>query len=193
MQAARIHSFGSADVLELDDVPLPDPQRDEVLIKVRAASINPVDYKIRSGEYPGVKADELPITLGRDVAGLVVRCGDEVAAFKPGDEVFAMLGSDGGAQAEFVIARERDLAKKPQRLDYREAAAVPLAAITAWQGLFDHGGLEAGQHVLIHGGAGGVGHFAIQLAKERGATVSTTCSSDDVDFVHELGADRAID
>jgi NADPH:quinone reductase-like Zn-dependent oxidoreductase len=193
MQAARIHSFGSADVLYIDEVPIPQPQRDEVLIKVRAVSVNPVDYKIREGDIPNVTQEQLPVTLGRDVAGTVARCGDEVSGYRPGDAVYALLDGKHGGYAEYVIVKERDLARKPERLDYREAAAVPLAAITAWQGLFDHAGLKAGQHVLIHGGAGGVGHFAIQLAKEKGATVSTTVSSDDVDFAHELGADRAVD
>src|SRR5215831_8733100 len=193
MQAARIHSFGSPDVLTLDDVPTPEPKRDEILVKVRAASVNPIDYKIRSGQYPGVKQDKLPVTLGRDVSGVVARCGDEVMTCKAGDEVYAMLDGGHGGYAEYVLVRERDLVRKPERLDHAQAAAVPLAAITAWQGLFDHGGLEAGQHVLIHGGAGGVGHFAIQFAKEKGAIVSTTVASEDVDFAHELGADRAID
>jgi NADPH:quinone reductase-like Zn-dependent oxidoreductase len=180
-------------VLKLEDVPIPQPMRDEVLIKVRAASVNPVDYKTRAGDYPGVKQQELPVTLGRDICGIVARCGNEVTACKTGDAVFAMLDGAHGGLAEYAIVRERDLAKKPDQIDYREAAAVPLAALTAWQGLFDHGALQPGQHVLIHGGAGGVGHFAIQLAKAKGAAVSTTVSSEDVDFAHELGADRAID
>jgi NADPH:quinone reductase-like Zn-dependent oxidoreductase len=193
MQAARIHSFGSTDVLRLDDIPVPEPQGDEVLIRVRAVSVNPVDYKIRSGAVPSVEPDQLPVTLGRDVAGTVARCGEEVVSYRPGDAVFALLDSGHGGYAEYAIVKERDLARKPDRLDFRGAAAVPLAAITAWQGLFDHGALEPGQHVLIHGGAGGVGHFAVQLARAKGATVSTTVASEDVDFVHELGADRAID
>jgi len=193
MHAARIHSFGLPDVLTLDEVPTPEPKRDEILVKVRAASVNPIDYKIRSGQYPGVKRDKLPVTLGRDVSGVVARCGHEVMTCKPGDDVYAMLDGGHGGYAEYVLVRERDVVKKPERLDHAQAAAVPLAAITAWQGLFDHGGLEAGQHVLIHGGAGGVGHFAIQFAKQKGAIVSTTVASEDVDFAHELGADRAID
>jgi NADPH:quinone reductase-like Zn-dependent oxidoreductase len=192
MHAARIHSFGSPDVLTLDEVPMPEPKRDEILVKVRAASVNPIDNKMRSGQYP-IDRDKLPVTLGRDVSGVVARCGEEVMTCRPGDEVYAMLDAGHGGYAEYVLVRERDLVKKPARLDYAEAAAVPLAAITAWQGLFDHGHLEAGQHVLIHGGAGGVGHFAIQFAKQRGAIVSTTVASEDVDFAHELGADRAID
>jgi NADPH:quinone reductase-like Zn-dependent oxidoreductase len=193
MQAARIHTFGAADVVTLDDVPKPQPKRDEVLVKVHAASVNPVDYKIRSGQYPKVQREQLPMTLGRDVAGVVERCGEAVTSCKKGDSVYAMLDGGSGGYAEYAIVKEHDLAKKPKSLDYREAAAVPLAALTAWQGLFDHGKLESGQHVLIHGGAGGVGHFAIQFAKEKGATVSTTVASEDVDFVHELGVDRAID
>lgn len=193
MQAARIHSFGSADVLHLDEIPIPEPQRDEVLVRVRAVSVNPVDYKMREGEIPSIKREQLPMTLGRDVAGTVARCGDEVVGFRPGDAVYALLDGGHGGYAEYVVVKERDLARKPERLDYLEAAAMPLAAITAWQGLFDHAKLASGQHVLVHGGAGGVGHFAIQLAKEKGATVSTTVGSEDVDFAHEIGADRAVD
>ena len=117
-------------------------------------------------------------------------CGSQL---KPGDSVYAMLDRDHGGYAEYVIVKERDLAAKPRHLDYTEATAVPLAAITAWQGLFDHGDLRSGQRVLIHGGAGGVGHFAIQFAKARGAVVATTVSHDDLEFVRELGADRPID
>ena len=121
-----------------------------------------------------VKQDQLPLTLGRDMAGTVQQCGTAARKFKPGDSVYAMLERGHGGYAEYVIVKERDLVSKPRHLDYTEAAAVPLAAMTAWQGLFDHGGLQAGQRVLIHGGAGGVGHFAIQFAKAKGATVATT-------------------
>jgi NADPH:quinone reductase-like Zn-dependent oxidoreductase len=136
----------------------------------------------------------LPITLGRDLSGTVESSGTGVDAFRKGDTIYASLGGiDRGSHAEYVIVKPNEAASKPARLSYTEAAAVPLAALTAWQGLFEHGQLQAGQTVLIHGGSGGVGHFAIQFAKVRGATVVTTVSSQNIDFVRELGADRTID
>jgi NADPH:quinone reductase-like Zn-dependent oxidoreductase len=152
-----------------------------------------VDYKTRSGKYPAVKQEQLPLVLGRDVSGVVEQCGSAVSKFKKGTEVYAMLDREHGGYAEYVIVKERDLAAKPEHLNFIEAAAVPLAAVTAWQGLFDHGDLQAGQHVLIHGAAGGVGHLAVQCAKARGARVSTTASKEDMEFVRSLGADQVID
>ncbi|HEV7135597.1 MAG TPA: NADP-dependent oxidoreductase [Steroidobacteraceae bacterium] len=193
MKAVRIRSFGGPEVLELADVEKPTPKDEEVLIKVRAASVNPVDYKIRSGGYPVVKQDQLPKVLGRDVAGEIERCGSAVRDLKEGDTVYAMLDGGPGGYAEYVTVRADLVAPKPGQLDYRAAAAVPLAGLTAWQGLFDHGHLQAGQRVLIHGGAGGVGHLALQFAKARGATVATTVATQDVEFVRRLGADQVID
>jgi len=193
MKAICIQSFGGPETLQLQKIERPVPGADEVLIKVRAASVNPVDYKIRAGHYPPVQQEDLPRVLGRDVAGVVVGRGVEVTEFHEGDEVFVMLEGGHGGYAEYVTAKADLCAPKPATIDYAEAAAVPLAAITAWQGLFDHGHLESGQRVLIHGGAGGVGHFAIQLAKARGAEVFTTVSAQDKEFVRSLGADRAID
>lgn len=191
MQSIRIHEFGGPEVLALDTLPTPDPQPDEILIRVHGAGINPVDYKIRNGGYIG--QDRLPITLGRDISGVVERCGQDVQAFKPGDAVFAMLPPERGGYAEFVAATAAHCATKPERLDHVHAAAVPLAALTAWQGIFDHGGLESGQRILIHGASGGVGHFAVQFARTRGGTVSATCSGSDLDFVRRLGAEEVID
>ncbi|WP_245273639.1 NADP-dependent oxidoreductase [Mesorhizobium sp. WSM3224] len=191
MQSVRIHAFGGPQVLTLETAPTPEPQPEEILVRIHAASINPVDYKIRNGGY--VEKDRLPLTLGRDFSGVVERCGPNVEAFKPGDAVYAMLTPDRGGYAEFVAAKAQDCAAKPERLDHLHAAAVPLAALTAWQGIFDHGGVSAGQRTLIHGAAGGVGHFAVQFAKARGATVFATCSGRDIDFVQSLGADEAID
>jgi NADPH:quinone reductase-like Zn-dependent oxidoreductase len=171
---------------------MPVPQADEVLVKVNAASVNPVDYKTRSGKS-AVKQNQLPMVLGRDVAGIVEQCGSAATHFKKGSEVYALLDREHGGYAEYVIVKERDLATKPAQLDFIQAAAVPMAAVTAWQGLFDHGNLKAGQHVLIHGGAGGVGHLAVQCAKARGARVSTTASKQDLEFVRSLGADQVID
>jgi NADPH:quinone reductase-like Zn-dependent oxidoreductase len=193
MKAMRIHAFGGPEVMRLEDLPVPQPGRDEILVRAHAASVNPVDYKTRQGKFAAVGRDKLPVTLGRDVSGTVESCGPGVQRFRPGDAVYALLGPDRGAFAEFVILKAAEAAAKPERLSFGEAAAVPLAALTAWQGLFDHGRLAAGQRVLIHGGAGGVGHFAVQFAKARGATVLTTVSGADLDFARQLGADQAID
>jgi NADPH:quinone reductase-like Zn-dependent oxidoreductase len=193
MKAIVIHAFGSPEVLKVEELPMPVPKADEVLVKVNAASVNPVDYKTRSGKYPSIKKDQLPLVLGRDISGTVEQCGSAVSKFRKGDEVYAMLDREHGGYAEYVIVKDRDLAAKPEHLNFIEAAAVPLAAVTAWQGLFDHGDLKAGQHVLIHGGAGGVGHLAVQCAKARGARVSTTASKEDLEFVRSLGADQVID
>ena len=193
MRAVRIHAFGGPEVLKLEEIALPEPRDDEVRIRVHAASVNPVDYKIRSGKYPAVGADQLPKILGRDVAGVIERCGRAVTRWKEGDEVYAMLEPDRGGYAEYVCVGDSLCAPKPRQLDFTFAAAVPLAGLTAWQGEFDHGHLEAGQRELIHGGAGGVGHLAIQFAKARGASVATTVARADLDFVRSLGADQAID
>ena len=193
MHAVRIHSFGDANVLKMEDIPLPEPKDNEIVVRVMAASVNPVDYKIRSGKYPAVKQDQLPKVLGRDISGVVTRVGDKVRKFKKCDAIYAMLGRDIGGYAEYTLVTEDEAARKPKQLDFVQAAAVPLAALTAWQGLFDHGGLKAGQRVLIHGGAGGVGHFAIQFAKAKGAWVATTVAGQDIDLVRKLGADQPID
>jgi NADPH:quinone reductase-like Zn-dependent oxidoreductase len=194
MKAIRIHGFGGREVLELDDLPIPQPGEDDLLVRIHAASVNPVEYKIRRGTVPWVSREMLPLPLGRDLSGTVESVGAQVAAFGEGEAVYAMLGDiDRGSYAEYVLVRPNEAAPKPARLSHIEAAAVPLAALTAWQGLFDHGHLEAEQTVLIHGGSGGVGHFAIQFAKVRGAIVLTTVSAQNLEFVGELGADRAID
>jgi len=187
-----MHAVGGPEALETDDIPMPQPQDDEVVVKVHAASLNPVDWKMRSGKT-GLKQEQLPIVLGRDISGTVEICGSAAHTLKKGDPVYAMLGRDRGGYAEYVLVKAVEGAAKPATLDHVHAAAVPLAALTAWQGLFDHGGLKAGQRVLIHGGAGGVGHFAIQFAKAKGASVATTVSADDIDFVRQIGADQAID
>lgn len=193
-KAVRLNRFGDREVLAIETIDIPQPQDDEVLVRVVAASANPVDYKIREGKYPAVKEEDLPVTLGRDLAGVIEAVGTRAHyMLSKGDPVFAFIGQDRGAQARFVVVKAVELVAAPTSIDLIHAAGVPLAAITAWQGLFDHGGLQAGQKVLIHGGAGGVGHLAIQLAKAKGATVFTTASKDDLDFVRALGADMAID
>jgi NADPH:quinone reductase-like Zn-dependent oxidoreductase len=191
MRAVRIHSFGGPEVLRLDEVPRPEPEQDEVLVRIKAASVNPVDYKIRLGQY--AKAEQLPMVLGQDISGTIARCGTKVKDWETGDDVFAMLPWSRHAYAEYVTIKASDAVPKPQTIDHEHAAAAPLAALTAWQGLFDHGALQRGQHVLIHGAAGGVGHFAVQFAKAEGAKVTATASSADVQFLRELGADQVID
>lgn len=193
-RAVVLPRFGGADVLDIRAMPMPQATGDEVVVRVRAASVNPVDCKTRAGAFPAVGEDKLPIVLGRDLAGTIETCGASAhAMLSHGDRVFAHIGFDRGAQAEFVVVKATELVAMPTALDFAAAAAVPLAAMTAWQGLFDHGGLEAGQRVLIHGGAGGVGMFAVQFARDRGAEVFATAGPDDIDFVRSLGADTVID
>jgi NADPH:quinone reductase-like Zn-dependent oxidoreductase len=189
MKAVQIHAYGASDVLKVEDVPVPQPAAGEVLVKIHAASINPIDYKIREGTHKGT----LPITMGRDFSGIVESLGAGASGFSKGNAVFGLLERDRGSYAEYVATKAGLLAAKPKNLDHYAAAAVPLAAITAWQGMVDHGGMHAGQRVLIHGGAGGVGHIAIQIAKAKGCWVATTMSGRDKDFVLGLGADQAID
>lgn len=192
MKAVRIHSFGSAAVLQLEEVPKPQPGEHEVLIHVRAASVNPVDYKMRSGEFKPVGMT-MPLTLGRDVSGVIEDIGYDVPDINVGDEVYALLDQNHGGYAEFVVTKYDGVAPKPSSIDHIHAAAIPLAATTAWQGLFDHGRLKAGERVLIHGAAGGVGHFAVQFAKNHGAYVIATARAEDTDLLRELGADEVID
>jgi NADPH:quinone reductase-like Zn-dependent oxidoreductase len=191
MQAIQIDSFGDPSVLKLKEVETAQPGRGEVLVRVHAAGVNPVDYKIRQGHYPRIQADQLPLILGRDVCGVVER--SEHDAHPVGEEVFALLDWRLGGYAEYAAIAAAACVPKPRSLSHCEAGAVPLAALTAWQGLFDHGGLRAGQQVLIHAGAGGVGHFAVQFARVRGARVAATAAGGDLDFVRELGATLAID
>mgnify|MGYP000182662736 CR=1 FL=1 len=196
MTAAVCHAYGSPDVLELQEIEKPEPADDEVLVRVRAASINPVDWYGMAGRpYVGrvtmgvlkPKSDR----LGVDFAGTVEAVGRDVAHVRPGDDVF---GARNGALAEYVCVREeRAIVPKPASLTFEEAAAVPVAALTALQGLRDKGRLEAGQHVLINGASGGVGTFAVQIAKALGAEVTGVCSTGKVDLVRSLGADHVVD
>jgi NADPH:quinone reductase-like Zn-dependent oxidoreductase len=193
MKAVRIHSFGGPEVLKVEEMEIPQPADDEVLIRVKAASVNPVDYKVRSGALSPGKPLQQPTVLGRDIAGTVERCGRAVQNLRAGESVYALLDGGQGGYAQYVTIKASICAREPKQIDHITAAAVPLAGLTAWQGLFDEGHLQGGQRVLIHGGAGGVGHFAIQLAKAKGASVATTVASEDVDFARSLGADQVID
>jgi len=178
--------------MSIDEVPKPTPGNDEVLIRVRAASVNPVDYKMRTGEFKG-PGTRVPFTLGRDVSGVVEAVGRNVDHVSVGTEVYALLAMDHGGYAEYAVAPGKGTAPKPTTLDHVTAAAVPLAATTAWQGLFDYGQLKAGERVLIHGAAGGVGHFAVQFAKNCGAYVVATARDEDRAALEKLGANEVID
>jgi NADPH:quinone reductase-like Zn-dependent oxidoreductase len=193
IRKVRIHRFGGPGVLQVDEIEPSLPDASQVLLSVKAASINPVDFKIRNGQYPAVKEDRLPYALGRDVSGIIEKCGAQATQFKIGDEVMGMVGIVGGGYAEKAILDQQALARKPPMIDHVHAAAIPLAGTTAWQGLFRYGQLKSGQSVLIHGGSGGVGHFAIQFAKAKGARVFTTVATDHVEFARGLGADVVID
>jgi NADPH:quinone reductase-like Zn-dependent oxidoreductase len=194
MRAVTLPRFGGPEVLEITERPWPQPVDDEVLVRVHAASVNPVDYKIRRGGYPRVGEDMLPIVMGRDLAGTIETCGTRAHnMLRHGDRVFAFLAFDRGAQAEYVVVKAVELVAMPATLDFAQAAAVPLAAMTAWQGLFDHGRLQPGQTALIQGGAGGVGHLAVQFANAKGARVITAVRGADVEFARGLGADLVID
>ena len=167
---------------------------DDVLVAIHAAGLNQLDAKIRDGEFKLILPYRLPLILGNDVAGVVVRVGSKVRGFKPGDEVYARPDKDRiGTFAELIAINEADVAIKPKNLTMEEAASIPLVGLTAWQVLIERAKLKKGQKVLIHAGSGGVGTFAIQLAKHIGATVATTTSTENVDLVRSLGADVVID
>jgi NADPH:quinone reductase-like Zn-dependent oxidoreductase len=194
MKAFILDRYGSADRVRAGDMPDPELREDDVLVQIHAAGVNLLDSKIRNGEFKRILPYRLPLILGHDVAGVVVRVGSRVRRFKPGDEVYARP-ADGriGAFAEFIAIKEDDVAVKPKALTMEEAASIPLVGLTAWQALIERANLKQGQKVLIHAGAGGVGTFAIQLAKHVGATVATTTSTTNVDLVRSLGADVVID
>ncbi|WP_410644007.1 NADP-dependent oxidoreductase [Amycolatopsis sp. lyj-346] len=192
MKAVIVDRYGGG--VRVGDVPVPEVGEHDVLVQVHAAGVNALDSKIRDGEFKLVLPYRLPLVLGNDVAGVVARVGPGVREFKPGDEVYARPGKDRiGTFAEFIAVAEADLAPKPEQLTMAEAAAVPLVALTAWQALVEIAGLRAGQKVFVQAGSGGVGTFAIQLAKHLGATVATTTSAPNADLVERLGADVVID
>jgi len=193
MKAIRIHSYGGPEVLAQVEMQRPAPGANEVLIKVHAASVNPFDWKARAGYVKEFFPLTFPATLGSDVSGTVEEVGPGAARFKRGDEVYASLGLEGGGYAEYAVAKEAIVAEKPGTLDHVQAAAVPTGGITAWQALFEVAQLRAGQKVLIHGAAGGVGNFAVQFGKAKGAYVIGTASSKNQAFLGELGVDKAVD
>lgn len=195
MKAFILERYGRQSALRLQaDWPIPSPRDDEVLVKVHAAGLNQIDSKIRDGEFKLVLPYRPPLVLGHDLAGVVVKVGARVQRFKPGDEVYARVDDFHiGTFAEFIAVREASLALKPKGLSMEEAASIPLVGLTAWQALVDRAGLKAGQKVFIQAGSGGVGTFAIQLARHLGATVATTTSAANAALVAGLGADVVID
>lgn len=194
MKAVRIHNYGDASVLSYENAPQPTAAAGELLIRMVATTANPFDYAARAGYLTGWYAFTFPMTLGLDVSGIVETVGEGVMDFAPGDAVFARADpAKNGAYAEFIALPASEVAPKPASLDHFQAAALPHVGFTAWYALIETGGLAAGQTVLIHGAAGGVGSLAVQLAKWRGATVIGTASAHNLDFLRELGVDEAID
>ena len=194
MKAFIVERYGRKGVGRLGDMPEPELRDGDVLVRVHAAGVNELDSKIRTGEFKLILPYRLPLILGNDVAGVVTGVGPGVKRFKPGDEVYARPHQDRiGTFAEFISMNEDDVAVKPKTLTMEEAASIPLVGLTAWQALIERAHLKKGQKVLIHAGSGGVGTFAIQLAKHLGATVATTTSTANVDLVRRLGADVVVD
>src|SRR5216110_28284 len=194
MKAFVVERYGKNDGIRFVEMPEPELRDADVLVRVHAAGVNVLDSKIRDGEFKLILPYRLPLILGNDVAGVVVRVGSNVRRFKLGDEVYARPHKDRiGAFAEFISMNEDDVALKPKELTMEEAASIPLVGLTAWQALIERANLKKGQKILIHAGSGGVGTFAIQLAKHVGATVATTTSTANIDLVKSLGADIVID
>jgi len=194
MKAFIIDKYKSKDGGRIGEMSVPEPQADEVLVEVHAAGINLLDSKIRNGEFKLILPYKTPFVLGHDVAGIVIKVGASVQQFKVGDEVYARPADHRiGTFANFIAVKEADLALKPTMLSMEEAASIPLVGITAWQALIEKGNLKKGQKVFIQAGSGGVGTFAIQLAKYLEATVATTTSTANIELVKSLGADVVID
>lgn len=191
MRAARFHEYGGPDRLVVEQVPVPEPGPGAVLVRIHAAGVNPFDWKLRAGLLQQWMPIPLPAGSGSDVAGTVAAAGPDVTAFATGQAVYGM--AETGSYAEYALAATKDIAPKPNRLSFDEAASVPVSAVTAWRALFDAAKLEAGQRVLVQGAAGGVGLFVVQLARWRGAHVVGTASAANQDFVRSLGAETAID
>jgi len=191
MKAAVVNEYGGPEVLKYQDAPRPEPKEDEILVRVMAAAVNPVDSYVRQGKF---LKGTLPMIIGSDIAGVVEKAGANAKQFKPGDAVYCYLAvTRGGAYAEFAIAKESETALKPKNMSFEEAAAVPLAGTTAWQALIDSAKIKNGQTILIHGGSGGVGSFAIQIAKARGLKTIATASTEHQDVLKQLGVDQAVD
>ena len=191
MNAVRVRRYGPPSVIEIDDMPRPSPGRGQLLVRVEAAGVGPWDALFREGES---KLEPLPIILGSDISGTVEALGPEVSGFKPGDEVYGSTNPQfSGGQAEYAVPLAGVIAPKPKTLNFIEAASVPVVAVTAWQMLFEYGGAVAGQTVLIHGAAGSVGAYAVQLARQAGLHIVATAGTADLDYVRGLGAEKIFD
>lgn len=204
MRAVIIRKFGEPEVLEyVTNYPEPDIYNNQVLIKVNAASVNPLDYRIRKGDLRLIIGSKFPIILGNDICGTVVKCGSEVRNFKVGDQVYGMVDSNknfslsgfakSGSYAEYCATREDTLSLKPRALSWEEAAAIPLCCLTAYQALVNKAQIKSGDKVLINGASGGVGIFAVQIAKVFGANITAVCSAKNSDFIKSLGVETVID
>lgn len=196
MKAAQLTQYGGKEAIAMNDIPQPEVTDDTVLVQVKGAGVNPIDWKVQLGYMKDFIPLELPVTMGGDLAGVVVKVGANVTNFKEGDEVYgqgSVLGKATGSFAEYVRTSPTSIALKPKALNFDEAGAAPLTGVSAVQAIYDHIGLASGQKILIHGGAGGIGSVAIQIAKHIGAHVATTVSENDKEFVTQLGADEVID
>jgi NADPH:quinone reductase-like Zn-dependent oxidoreductase len=195
MKAVRIHAFGGPEVLQVEDIVRPVPAPDEILVQVYASGVNPVDWVVREGGNEALRSFlTLPMTLGWDAAGIVAETGSEVTAFQKGDAVYGIPNFPGnGSYAEYCAAKASQFARKPTSIGFTEAAGVPLAGLTAWTALFEQGKLQLGQRVLIQGASGGVGSFAVQFAKAKGAYVIGSASAGNLAYLKQLGADEVID
>src|SRR5205807_5783651 len=198
MKAVIAESYGGPEVLQVEDVPVPHVGPNGVLVRVHASSVNPIDWKLRNGMLKAIRNFLFPVIWGSDFSGVVTEVGQAVTLFKPGDEVYGF--KDGrvaktyrGTYAEYAVVPEKSVTRKPANLTHEEAAGVPLAALTAWQALVMQGRLKPGEKVLVHAGAGGVGIFAVQIAKAFGAYVAATASGRNQEFLRELGTDLPID
>jgi NADPH:quinone reductase-like Zn-dependent oxidoreductase len=194
MNAIRMHTYGGPEVLLHEEAPRPQVREGEVLVRVHAAGVNPLDWRVRAGDLKEFIPHKLPLIPGWDVSGVVEQVGPGVSQFKKGDDVFAMADpTHDGGYADYIAIRETALALKPKSLHHVRAAAVPLSVLAAWRSLFDLGQLQPGQRILIHGASGGVGHFAVQLAKWKGACVLATASRKSQELLRKLGADETVD
>ena len=190
MQAIQAHEYGRPDVLVLGETPLPKPNADQVLIHLKAAGVNPADWKNRSGAFKQFMPLTFPWTPGLEGSGIVEAVGANVTSLKKGDEVYGIIA---GGYAEYALAQESDVQLRPARLAFEQAAALPMGVLTAWGAVIETANVEAGQRVLVHGAAGGVGAYAVQLAKWKGTHVIGTAAADNLEFVRSLGADDVID
>jgi NADPH:quinone reductase-like Zn-dependent oxidoreductase len=197
MKAAQINTYGDADIVEINaNAEKPTPKEGQVVVEVHASSINPIDWKVRKGYLQQMVPLHFPATLGGDIAGVVSAVGENVTSFEVGNKVYgqaSILGGGSGAFAEYAATAAGQIAKMPEGLDFNEAAALPLTGLSALQVVEDHINIQPGQKILIHGGAGGIGSMAIQIAKHLGAYIATTASAESTDYVKQLGADEVID